>query len=721
MLKKAENAQRNNKGRVVAWNVLVAILILVSWTALILCGAAMHHMKDQGYLFGDVGFGQTEIVFDGAMDILARVHSYIEIRPDTGVNMDDYNLEHLSPHYEVMTWDDYGTEYDGFSFDDIMYFIDKKRFCVDGRFFGSDPENEVIIAYIDGEERMVYSNDIVGKRTVSYDDIVAFVCANKDSLSPLGETPWAYKPPDTLIAYDLYYDLEYILTEYVTRNFGAKKLVNYQTIGDNFGKYKQGWYECELTYMHAPSMSDTLTMKVGVCVSIREGAIRTSPAISKAFKIYNFLYPLRGTIFAATALALAAIVVLNLVAARFVGRSKLSRFMQRIFGKVPISLLVLALAACAAWVYIAVSGNIDVFVLSLIAAAVMFELTVYCAVCRYYSVPTPKDDLANASLIGTVIVVCAYAAISVVVLVSGLPVLVCAWAVMTAAVVLWMVCSLIQLGRLYLQIKSGETQVSTDGICRLLKSHSMHVRSMGERIVHAVNEQVKSERMQTELITNVSHDIKTPLTSIVNYIGLLGTEHIQSETGKGYLEVLNRQANRLKRLVEDLVEAAKAVSGTITPNFSVVNIKELVSQAAAEYIDRFESSEITPVVTAAEGDISAIADGRLLWRVIDNLMSNICKYAQPGTRAYLHSEIVDDEVQITVKNISAHALNITPDELVKRFVRGDSSRTLEGSGLGLSIAKSLTELQSGDFNIAIDGDLFKVIIRLERAGQEAGE
>ena len=241
----------------------------------------------------------------------------------------------------------------------------------------------------------------------------------------------------------------------------------------------------------------------------------------------------------------------------------------------------------------------------------------------------------------------------------------------------------------------------------VLKSHGENLNSIAQGMQKAVQQQLKSERFRTDLITNVSHDIKTPLTSIVNYVDLLKKENVQPEKAKEYITVLDRQSARLKKLTEDLVEASKASSGTLPVQLEAVDVNVLLSQVSGEYQSRFEACRLEPVVKLSPLSPQILADGKLLWRVFDNLLSNICKYAMPGTRVYFTSEVLNDQVQISFKNISNYPLDITADELMERFVRGDSSRSTEGSGLGLSIAQSLTSLQKGSFELVVDGDLFK--------------
>ena len=253
-------------------------------------------------------------------------------------------------------------------------------------------------------------------------------------------------------------------------------------------------------------------------------------------------------------------------------------------------------------------------------------------------------------------------------------------------------------------------QIDTSRLFWHLKSHGLNLNHISVGMAKAVESRMKSERFKTELITNVSHDIKTPLTSIVNYVDLLKKENLPGEQAAQYVEVLERQANRLKKLTEDLFEASKASTGTLPVAIEPLDISELLSQSLGEYTERFSESGLEMVAELPQEKAMILADGRLLWRVLDNLLGNICKYALPNTRVYLTLSQREDRVNIEIKNISRCMLNISADDLMERFVRGDSSRNTEGSGLGLAIARSLTDLQRGSFRLAVDGDLFKVAL-----------
>ena len=259
------------------------------------------------------------------------------------------------------------------------------------------------------------------------------------------------------------------------------------------------------------------------------------------------------------------------------------------------------------------------------------------------------------------------------------------------------------------KLASGETnyKVEVSRFSHLEAELAEGLNRISDGLQTALAEQVKSERLKADLITNVSHDIKTPLTSIINYVDLIKREHPEDPTIQKYLEVLDQKSQRLKTLTEDLVEASRASSGNIKLEMANIDIVELVQQTTGEFEDKYAIRHLELVNTLPNEVILIEADGRRLWRVLENLYNNAFKYALESTRVYVGVEDHGPEVTFSIKNISASPLNISPDELTERFVRGDTSRTTEGSGLGLSIAKDLTTLQGGKFQITIDGDLFK--------------
>jgi signal transduction histidine kinase len=228
----------------------------------------------------------------------------------------------------------------------------------------------------------------------------------------------------------------------------------------------------------------------------------------------------------------------------------------------------------------------------------------------------------------------------------------------------------------------------------------------------AVSEAVKGERMKADLITNVSHDLKTPLTSIINYVDLLKKEDLKNENAIGYIGILEEKSSRLKQLIEDLIEASKASSGNLPVSAEKVNLHELVMQACGEYEEKFKKASLDMRIDSSDKSIFILADGKHMWRIMENLLSNAVKYSMPSSRVYINIDKDDSCGRVTIKNISALPLNIPPEQLTERFVRGDPSRATEGSGLGLSIAQSLSSLQGGRFRIYIDGDLFKAAVEI---------
>ena len=236
-----------------------------------------------------------------------------------------------------------------------------------------------------------------------------------------------------------------------------------------------------------------------------------------------------------------------------------------------------------------------------------------------------------------------------------------------------------------------------------------HLNALSETAMISAENQMKSERMKSELITNISHDIKTPLTSIINFVDLL-QKSPDPKASQEYLQVLSRQSGRMKKLIDDLMELSKANSGNITAHITQIDAAESINQALGEFSDKLDSAQLEPVFQQPEQPVWMLADGRLVWRVLSNLLSNAVKYAMPGTRLYIELVKEQDQVLLSLKNVSRAALRINAEELMERFVRGDISRNSEGSGLGLNIAKSLMEIQNGQMQLLLDGDLFKVTL-----------
>ena len=285
----------------------------------------------------------------------------------------------------------------------------------------------------------------------------------------------------------------------------------------------------------------------------------------------------------------------------------------------------------------------------------------------------------------------------------------------------------------FLFLEAQSRQIVSDGVERIVegdldyqidvdkmfdgnKKMARQVNRIGDGISQAVERSMKDERMKTELITNVSHDIKTPLTSVINYVDLLKRENLPGERAQEYLRVLDEKSQRLKVLIYDLVEASKISSGNVTLQITQLDMRELLSQCLGEFEDRFEEKNLQIVYEKPADPVMIKADSASMWRVLENLMGNVCKYAMPGSRVYIDlAENGDGTASFSMKNISENALNVSPQELTERFVRGDEARSSEGSGLGLSIARDLTALMGGELSIAIDADLFTVILKLKAA------
>ena len=294
-------------------------------------------------------------------------------------------------------------------------------------------------------------------------------------------------------------------------------------------------------------------------------------------------------------------------------------------------------------------------------------------------------------------------------------------AAMDAALVVgaaWLTQQLQQVQEMGKALAAGdlEAKLDTRRMYWDVKSHAENLNAIGVGMNRAVEQRMRSEHLKTELITNVSHDIKTPLTSIVNYVDLLQKEELPPAAAE-YLAVLDRQSKKLKKLTEDLVEASKASTGNIAVNLEPIVVNEIMHQAIGDYDERLAAGRLEVILNTYEGNLMALADGRLLWRVLDNLLSNVCKYALAGTRVYVDLGERSGRVFLTVKNISRDPLNVSVDELMERFVRGDASRHTEGSGLGLNIARSLMDLMGGTFELGVDGDLFKAELTLRAAAE----
>jgi len=347
------------------------------------------------------------------------------------------------------------------------------------------------------------------------------------------------------------------------------------------------------------------------------------------------------------------------------------------------------------------------------------------AVCRMVSfiirsVGRSVDMILSLSRIGAVIFFTALScsAILFFVLLSYVNrawflILVC-FLVLCSAVILIAAYNVKRLGDFTRSIYEGdyEKKMDTSLLSGDLKKYGEYLNGISHGMSRTLEERMKSERMKTELITNVSHDIKTPLTSIINYTGLIKKEECSNENIREYIDIIDRQSAKLKKLIGDVIEASKASSGAVQTEMTDIDLSLLLVQLMGEYGSRMEERKLEIVSDLGGRELFVKADPRLLQRIMDNLFGNIVKYAQTGTRVYISGENDGRITRLIMKNISRSPLNISGDELMERFVRGDSSRNTEGSGLGLSIARSLSEIMGGSLSINIDGDLFKTELLL---------
>lgn len=462
------------------------------------------------------------------------------------------------------------------------------------------------------------------------------------------------------------------------------------------------------------------------------------------WKWLDFCYAMKDWVYlvggAAILLCVALFVTLICVAGR---KPNTEEVTVGVLGKIPFDLLLIVAGAIPKYLLSAVSGSYDFWRLLWASVLVVYVAVMLPGLGMSLAVKIKTKTLIKSScvyhllralwkagkwlarvlakVIGvlpliwkTALIVAGLALIELVVLLEAER-LVFWWVlemILLIPAVLFVAWSLYKLQKGARRIASGdfEHRVDTQGLFWDFKEHAENLNSISAGMTVAVEEKLRSERMKTELITNVSHDIKTPLTSIINYAGLLAEENLDDASRTEYAGVLIRQSDKLKRLIEDLVEASKASTGNLEILPTPCDVCVFLSQASGEYEDKMQEAGLQLVTKFPEKRICILADSRRMWRVFDNLMNNIYKYAQQGTRVYLTLEEHPDTVTITFKNISREPLNIAASELMERFVRGDASRNTDGNGLGLSIARSLTELQGGKFSVEVDGDLFKVML-----------
>lgn len=363
---------------------------------------------------------------------------------------------------------------------------------------------------------------------------------------------------------------------------------------------------------------------------------------------------------------------------------------------------------------------------NVVSSMLVYRICAWCWRCVKRVVKWAYGIIKDLPLIPkAAIIVAALVCVDVVIMASRSDFIMLITRALAALVLFYVLISMKKLITATTEIADGDMdcRVDTTKLYGPLKEQGEALNSIGDGMTKAVNDRLKSEHFKTELITNVSHDIKTPLTSIINYVDLMQKEQIDNEKVNEYLDVLSRQSARLKKLIDDLMEASKASTGNLPVNPERCELGVLLTQTAGEYKEKLEAAGLELVIDKPDEDIVIMADRQHLWRVFDNLMNNICKYSLPGTRVYLDlacsSNIKNGKINgkaiVTFRNISKQRLSVGAEELVERGIRGDSSRNTEGSGLGLSIANSLTLLQGGEMELTVDGDLFKVILKFDIA------
>ncbi len=455
--------------------------------------------------------------------------------------------------------------------------------------------------------------------------------------------------------------------------------------------------------------------------------------------LYTVLYPLRSSVIVLGVLSVIACIVCFILMFCYAGwRTDSDRPQRRWIDKIPLEIFSAAALALAVLIVLCFEeltgyGDADMIIgiplagAAFVSLALVFMMSIVRriktrtlfrnTVCVYAFRLLKKIIAALPSIWVVVIAGVIYGFISILCIASMNEAAIIFWALLSLCIFA-AVCifdfQLESIIKITEKISHGDAdcKVDTGKLVLPLKKHGENINSIGDSVRNAVEERLRSERMKTDLIANVSHDIKTPLTSVINYIDLLRHTDITDPTALEYIDVLERQSIRLKRLVQDIVDASKASSGCISAQLEAVDLRELLDQAIAEYSDRMAANSIVPVISVNEDCSGVMADGRLLWRVFDNLLSNICKYSQPGTRAYIKAAPNGENIEIVFMNISSEALDIPAETLMERFVRGDRSRHTDGSGLGLSIAQSLVELQGGLLRLSIEGDMFRAVVVL---------
>lgn len=570
--------------------------------------------------------------------------------------------------------------------------------------------------------------------------------------------------------YDSFYETE--MCESITQRYATELIFNYEQVPDLMSdEFFQQYYaeeNCNFGFILRDESGNILAQNftpahIGRTIQLEQDGRKITclvadPITAKdsyylTYKLFNLVYPMRYTLFFILGISLvlffAGIVFLCCGAGH---RGQTNEIFLNHQDKVPLDLYLCGMVLLIGWIisfafdlsYSIYDPILELFLFLVLFVPVVFLLclavfltcvtrwkaghfwrnTLFYRICaifwaavRFLTTALGKAVRAVAMLWRTLLILAVFECFNLVFAIN-LPYGTTAfwWLLLQGAAVIAVCLAVLQMRQLReagrnLAQGNFDTKVNTQKMYWDFKVHGEHLNSIGNGMAIAVEQKMRSERLKTELITNVSHDIKTPLTSIINYVDLLQKEHTK-EQEKDYLTILHRQSLRLKKLTEDLVEASKASTGNLTVNLVPTSIGELINQAVGEYSEKLEAGRLEAMVVLSQGERPVLADGKLLWRVLDNLLNNVCKYAMAGTRVYIEAKPKGEKMVISVKNISRDPLNVAAEELMERFVRGDSSRHTEGSGLGLNIAKSLVELQKGEFSLSIDGDLFKAEIVL---------
>lgn len=582
----------------------------------------------------------------------------------------------------------------------------------------------------------------------------------KSALEKSLENIGAKYSSDVIFSY--YPNIKTKLSEKYARNYSEANTNFSFSLYDSGGNLVLSNYDCG-EYSYSSSYSNTVAYSDGrretltVNYFIRSFDTDNPPANDEFFAAYQLIEKINAAKYSIIAILAAALILFFVLATYLiyaVGCKKAEngdvRIAEGFIDRIPLDLFILleifSVAALLGVVSIFIYSDVitslaAIFLLCLAAFLFVMTLAVRCkagnpllntVIYRFYKRFLRRDSRPRIwfrELIHSIPLI--WKAIPIILIISFVELIVLMLAKRYELFIFWIVERMVIIPIVLLIImnirtlKTGVDKISggdidynvnTESLIGVFREYGEGLNSINGTIKKVIDERMKSERMKTELITNVSHDIKTPLTSIVTYVDLLKTQEGLSGDAESYIAVLDRNSRKLTKLINDLVDASQFSSGSISVDMRPGDAGVMLEQTVAEYEDKFNAASLTPVVDIPPESMPILCDGRLLWRVFENLLSNICKYSLPGSRVYLSvcENKASGRIDITFSNISKSPLNISSDELLERFVRADSSRNTEGSGLGLSIAQSLVTLQKGELSITIDGDLFKTVISFKK-------